>query len=279
LPLEELHLATFGRVFKTGRSLYLHRPGWLSKRLRWVEEVGMSSDGARMGEVNRLQRAAGVEAAALGDGRVGSQHFLLAILASGEESIAATALRQLGIAHDALARRLAGEDEGSESASEEWADDVWTSSLTAGAHELVARAEGLAAGLGALSVTVEHVLTAYVWSPWTAAYVEEFFGVTHEAIFEQLRVLGVRLPSAPLPPRPRPTGARVYVPYGQLMEVVRRLGARLPTGYGPGFNHDGQSQAWVIADREIDLERHVREVLRELALEQEARNDGESANT
>ena len=146
--------------------------------------------------------------------------------------------------------------------------------MTAGAHELLARAEGLAAGLGAETVTVDHVLIAYVWSPWTAAYVEEFFGVTHVAIFEQLRVLGVDLPSVPLPPRPRPTGPRVYVPFEQLMDVVHRLSDRLPPEYGPGFNHDGKSRAWVVADRDIDLEEHVRAVLKELALESETDDTG-----
>jgi hypothetical protein len=224
-----------------------------------------------MGEVNRLLHAAGLEAEALADGRVGSQHFLLAILAFEGESRAATALTQLGITHDAFAAALAEADD-SESSTEGSADDAWTSSMTAGAHELLARAEGLAAGLGAETVTGDHVLIAYVWSPWTAAYLEHFFGVTHEAIFEQLQVLGVDLPSVPFPPRSRPSGTRVYVPFEQLMDVVHRLRDRLPPGNGPGFNHDGKSRAWVIADRDIDLQEHVRVVLEKLALERETDN-------
>src|ERR1700710_228649 len=118
-----------------------------------------------MDEVDRLLRAARVEAVALAEGRVGSQHFLLAILASDEETIAATALKQVGITHEALASALVDKLGGSDFSGADRVDEDWTSSMTAGAHELLARAEGLAAGLGAERVTVEHVLTAYVWSP------------------------------------------------------------------------------------------------------------------
>lgn len=46
------------------------------------------------------------------------------------------------------------------------------------------RAEGLAAGLSAVSVTCEQVLIAYVWDPSTSVDIEEYFGVTREAVLK-----------------------------------------------------------------------------------------------
>jgi hypothetical protein len=59
----------------------------------------------------------------------------------------------------------------------------------------------------------------------------------------------------------------VYVPYDELMAVVRALGQRLPQSAKVSFNHDGESRAWVFASRETDLPKHVSEVLAELGLE------------
>jgi hypothetical protein len=90
---------------------------------------------------------------------------------------------------------------------------------------------------------------------------------------ERLRGLGVETPPGALPPSPvRRPETKVFVPYADLMRVVRALNVRLPRD-SVGFNHDGKSRAWVLADSEIDLEHEVEAVLRDLGIEQEESSD------
>jgi hypothetical protein len=224
----------------------------------------VSRERAHLSELDRLFRSACDEATALRQHWCGTGHVLLALVASN--SVAASALADLGVTHESLARALVDDVESDPSVQGAAEDEEWFT-ITPAVHELEGRSEGLAAGLGASKVRPEHVLIAYLWSPYTSVDLEEQFGITREAVLERLGALGVDLPRAPLPPRPLPLGARIFVPYERLMDVVHGVGLRLPPDSGIGFNHDGESRAWVSAHREIDLEHHVRAVLVELGVE------------
>jgi hypothetical protein len=225
-------------------------------------------DRAHLAALDRLSSDAWLEAKALGNHWLGPEHLFLAILASQEERAASAALAACGLDHDGFAEALTMAFENAdpqEDQPEQWR--LESPRPNPAFYAVMGRAEGLAAGLGASGVSFEHALIACIWDPSTSVYQEELFGVTREEILAQLGRLGVQLPQAPLPPRPRPSGKRVFVPYDGLMSVVGELTTRLPKDSGIGFNHDGASRAWVSAYSEIDLEPYVAEVLDDLGLE------------
>jgi hypothetical protein len=194
------------------------------------------------------------EAAALGHTWIGSEHYLLAILAMEVESPAVAALARLGASDPPI-----------NDASIE-AEDV---TLNPAAHEFLGRAEGIAVGLGAPAVKLEHVLMAYLWDTSHSYGSLEGFGLTPQAVLEELERRGVAVPTGSLPPRPRP-GTRVFVPFDAADEIWTRLYDRLPHDSGLGINHDEESRrAWVVADQDIDLESHVRSILKELGLNED----------
>jgi Clp amino terminal domain, pathogenicity island component len=193
------------------------------------------------------------EAARLGSRHVGPEHFLLALLRPGEETVAAEVLRDCGADYEALSsvlesHRVEGRREGI--------------SMNPVAHELVGRAEGLAAGLGDESVTVAHVLLALVWGDrhgWPLAAA----GTTREAVYEGLQSHDARL-TAELPPtRPLPAGPRqvVHFPQTQLLDVLRELPPLLPPETHWGWNLDGDFRAYVEASGDFDLRQLVRRAL------------------
>jgi hypothetical protein len=227
---------------------------------------------AHLAEVDRLLDAAAREAVALGFSWVGPDEFLLAILALDDHSVARAALEGCGIRRDEFADALKRSVDESDSPSDEVAEPSGMTLNPAG-HELIGRAEGLAAGLGAPAVSDEHVLIAYLWDA-SSAELEVLCGVTREAVMDRLRSLGVAVPSGHLPsssvPRPQ---TKVFIPYSDHMRVVTALISRLPRDSRFGFNHDGRSRAWVVADWQIDLEAEVAEVLGELGIQPEPPSD------
>ena len=211
------------------------------------------------------------EAEALGYRCVGPEDFVLAILASKDRSPALVALDDCGIEHDRFADAFKRSIDGSDPPVDH-SEKYDSTSTNPAAHELIGRAEGIAAGLGAPVVSREHVLIAYLWDT-SSDELEMLCGVTREAVMERLRCLGVETPPGALPPSPvRRPQTKVFVPYADLMRVVRALSVRLPPD-SVGFNHDGKSRAWVVADSEIDLEHEVEAVLRDLAIEREESAD------
>jgi hypothetical protein len=224
---------------------------------------------AYRGVIYGLLASAFDEAKALGSSWVGPEDFLLAILASKEACPATATLTHFGVTHEAFARDLIatvydppvdppGEDDSPE--------------LNPAAHELMGRAEGLAIGLGAPAVTLEHVLIAYVWDD--SGQMEVGFGVEREAVIEHLRALGVQVPATALPARPPPQGRRVFVPYDHFDAILEKLQERLPANSGFGLNWDPpSSRAWVSAHADVDLAEHVNAVLADLGLEAAPRPD------
>jgi hypothetical protein len=216
----------------------------------------MCHDRAFMSVRKRTISAAFEEAIRLGSGYAGPEHFLLALLRPGEETVAAQALRDCGADYERLRSALV------RAAAERRVEPNAGVSLNPAAQELVGRAEGLAAGLGAESVTAEHVLLALVWDaqrgwPLVAA------GTTREAVYVRLRAGGVRLAvelptSREWPPGPE---QRVYFPEEQLRDVLTKLPALLPPDADWGWNVDGAYRAWVRTTGEVDLRALVRQAL------------------
>jgi hypothetical protein len=204
----------------------------------------------------RTISAAFEEASRLGSGYAGPEHFLLALLRPGEETVAAQALRDCGADYERLRSALV------RAAAERRVEPNAGVSLNPAAQELVGRAEGLAAGLGAESVTAEHLLLALLWRPerdWPLTLA----GTTREIVYERLRAGGVRLAVELPPSRERPAGPEqlVHFPEVQLRDVLAKLPALLPPDADWGWNVDGAYRACVRATGEFDLRALVRRAL------------------
>lgn len=198
--------------------------------------------------------AAFEEAVRLGSGYAGPEHFLLALLRPGEETAAAQALRDCSASYDGLSATLERA-----AAERDRLEPEHGVSLNPVAHELIGRAEGLAAGLGDESVRAEHVLFALLLHP-EREWPFTLAGTTREAVYERLQARGVRLP-VELPPsregRPGPEQL-VYFPEEELRDVLARLPALLPRDADWGWNVDGAYRAWVRATGAFDLRELVR---------------------
>jgi ATP-dependent Clp protease ATP-binding subunit ClpA len=210
------------------------------------------------------------EAAALGHTWIGAEHYLLAILAMKVESPTVAALAHLGVRHDEFASDLATAIAASDPPINDASTEAQGVTLNPAAHEFLGRAEGIAVGLGAPAVTLEHVLMAYLWETSHSYGSLEGFGLTPQAVLEELERRGVAVPTASLPPPPRPS-TQVFVPFEAADEMWTRLYDRLPRDSGLGINHHEESRrAWVVADQDIDLESHVRSILKELGINEDS---------
>jgi hypothetical protein len=172
------------------------------------------------------------EAAALGHTWIGAEHYLLAILAMKVESAAVAALAHLGVRHDEFASDLATAIAASEPPINDASIEAEDVTLNPAAHEFLGRAEGIAVGLGAPAVTLEHVLLAYLWDTSHSYGSLESFGLTPQAVLEELERRGVAVPTASLPPPPRPR-TRVFVPFDAADEIWTRPAAQLGPGHQP----------------------------------------------
>lgn len=213
--------------------------------------------------IYRLLGPAFDEAKALGFSSVGPDEFLLALLASQEECPATATLAHFGMTHEGFARDLAARVYDPPDRTP--VDERDAPELNPAAYDLIGRTEGLAIGMGAPGVTLEHVLIAYVWN---LGWMEMNFGVERAAVIEHLSALGVQVPATPLPSRLPPQGRRVFVPYDHFDAIIEKLQDRLPANSGFGLNWDPpSSRAWVSAYADVDLAQHVNAVLADLGLE------------
>jgi hypothetical protein len=183
---------------------------------------------------------------------VGPDAILLAILhPDAGDTIAAQVLRENGLDRERFERRL---------------DRVRSPSdrpdgpqLNPGAYQLTAMAEGIAAALGAETITAEHVLLAAIWDP--SFYRGDLMAESPSR--EQLRLAlaahGFALPQAQLPPRnPRRLGPPFFLPKAEMERAVRQLRHVLPEGASFGCNHTpGTNEAYIRVDEGLDAERYV----------------------
>lgn len=200
------------------------------------------------------------EARQLGCYRVGAEHLLLALARPDDESPAARALRAAQADFQRIRPVVA--DWGARKAKasgEPRSRDVQLSTVSL--HQAVARAEGLAAGLGEPGPSAEHALLALLWErERTVASLLERIGVTRDAVLEALRGEGTRVPDEPLPALRLKIdwGEAVAVPSDRLDEIQRRVVAALPRSTPIAVTRDGD-QAKLRTVRGVDLAALVRE--------------------
>jgi ATP-dependent Clp protease ATP-binding subunit ClpA len=208
------------------------------------------------------------EAARLNHGWIGPEHVVLAILAPPAESVAARVLGDLGITHAAFSTRYVAHLASGEPGDSPTAENG--TSTSPAWHELVGRADGLAAAFGATSVSAEHLLIAYLWDPDSGSEFEYLFDVKRETVIAALQTAGVTTPSVAMRPSPQPDPKghqRVFVPADKVTRVAGMLANRLPRDSGLGFNFTDDDRAWIGAHTDIDLERYVAEALADLESE------------
>jgi hypothetical protein len=211
---------------------------------------------------DRLLGRAWKEAEDLGHDWVGGEHFLLALLRPGDDSVAAQALRDAGLTHEAFAEAfvhvLADAEEAKSSRRPKKPKPRREVKLNPAAYQSMGFAEGVAAGLGATAAGPEHVVVAVIWDQWSpTTRVLQRLGVRREDIVDRLAGLGVPLPPVGLPPlAERSRGKTVVVPIEQLRALVAELPGLLPPGSHFGFNHDGE-QGWLTAGEGVDLPKYI----------------------
>jgi len=164
------------------------------------------------------------EARDLGHPRIGSEHLLLALVAT--DSASGKALRACGLSYEAVREAVSSlsdshgqrtpRDDPSSSIPHNWlVHDPDT-------QRIDARAEGLAAGMGSAEVRDEHELLAVVWDPTLM----ERLGATRERVLEELGRLGLEVAKVPLPYRPSwgPTFRVSREEFERLAAELRRCG-------------------------------------------------------
>jgi hypothetical protein len=156
------------------------------------------------------------EAGALNHRWLGSEHFLLALLASEAEGTPAyEAMRTCSVEYDGVCAELVRTQEAQGRPLEK---AEWGGVLTnAEAHQVTAFASGLALGLGAEEVQSEH---------------------------ERRCESAVGAPSPPPAWRQMCRGERVVVPIEQTQALISELPRLLPGEATFSFNHDGEKEAW-----------------------------------
>jgi Clp amino terminal domain, pathogenicity island component len=167
-----------------------------------------------------LERA-GQEAAGLGHDRIGTEHLLLAL--AGSKSPSGVALGNCGANYESVAKAIVALP--GLSRRHALAGCISDGRVVVPeVQQVIARAEGLAAGLGSSSCGDEHVLVSVLWERGSivALSVLEQIGVSRTQLLGELERLRVGLPTVPLPPRPR-WGPWLPMASGELSELERVL--------------------------------------------------------
>jgi ATP-dependent Clp protease ATP-binding subunit ClpA len=160
----------------------------------------VDSESSRPMNVTELIGLASKEAEVLRHRTIGVEHFVLALLRPDTSTAAGRALRSCGVTHDAYLREV-------EKLPAKAREPAGAPLIPAGrainarGTTSLARAEGLALGLGHPGATAEDVLLAVIWE-WReppATQILESLGATRDRIREQLEHLNVAMPNLPLP--------------------------------------------------------------------------------
>lgn len=196
------------------------------------------------------------QARRLDHGWVGTEHYLLALLA--EPSVATEALAELGVTHDRFDEYLRTRLRDLESPPPRYEQGKGLSPSTA-ADKLEARAEGFAFASGHRWPAPEHFLLAMVYDDHGMAGSLHHLGASQPAILQALRRRGVRVPEVD-PPLYRPWRGhhRVEVDEAELKPLIDLLIRQHPPGsqwrwvfnWLPGTPR----RAWVDAEEGIDLD-------------------------
>ena len=134
------------------------------------------------------------------------------------------------------------------------------------AFSLLARAEGLAAALGAAEVEPDHLVLAALWEPTGVLSTRLWArGVRREAVVEELARLGGARLRAPLPPQgDADWDPPVYFPAESMNAVIAAVRSQLRSGDTPfGCNTvevEGRRIGWIHGHPSLRLTEVVREV-------------------
>ena len=203
------------------------------------------------------------EARELDHGWVGPEHFLLALLS--KPSVATDVLEELGMTYNGLAEYLR-----TRRGDPNWLDPRYDAEKglagpNPAGHAFVGWAQGLATAWGSYEPQPEHWLVAMVYDPGSLPSLMHVLDITQEAVLNELRTRGVRLPDVD-PPWYKPwRGHRTeQVTAAELGPVLALLRERHPPGseWRWGFNWlPGEpKRARVDSEDGIDLSAIVVEV-------------------
>lgn len=210
----------------------------------------MAAYRAHLRRLDHLRNLAWQEAKRLRSTAMGPEEFLLAIShPEAGDSIAAQALRDCGIDREALTELA--EHKASET------EIAGGPQFSPAGYQLMSKAEGIAAALGASEVTAEHLLLGYLWDPDHSAWQLEHLGSSRERVRAQLADLGADLPEVEFPaPDPRRWEQRVEVSLEELWVLIRELHYVMPADAHLAFNHDSK-KGWISATEGVDLAVYI----------------------
>lgn len=177
--------------------------------------------------------------------------FLLGLTRLGEGSPARESLAAEGIAADVVLANIRTRGDGGTSLR----NGLTYAPAYYGMH---GRAEAFAAVLGDGTITAEHVLLALIWDAGShSSQILWRLGASRERLVDGLRVRGVPVPAASMPPAHEvEIGERVWFDRDQVRAVIDHIRLHVPPGTHWGFNYDGD-RAWAFADASVDLEALV----------------------
>ncbi|MGH2920363.1 MAG: Clp protease N-terminal domain-containing protein [Solirubrobacteraceae bacterium] len=150
-----------------------------------------------------LNRLANEAAGRLSHPSVEAEHYVLAMLHPDADGKATRALRACGLAYDDLADVVAARLRSQFEAEGVEAPPLGRGRVvSACAMELLARADGIAVGLGHAETRPEDLLLAVLWGRSDSGVVAALagFGASRECIRDELALLGAAMPSVDLPP-------------------------------------------------------------------------------
>jgi ATP-dependent Clp protease ATP-binding subunit ClpA len=161
----------------------------------------------------------------LGHGWLGAEHLLVALLRS---RVAGEALRECGLRREAAFTDLSNLPDSYRWKTPFAGSAVGTRLVTADAAAVLARAEGVAVGLGSEQVRPEHILLSLIWHPTSdvAITVMERHGATQSRLLEALAHHGFEVPNATPPSRPEwgPMFSISRDQFESLTQELRRAG-------------------------------------------------------
>jgi ATP-dependent Clp protease ATP-binding subunit ClpA len=196
----------------------------------------------------------------LGDGHVGTEHLLLALVAPDETSIAARALRESGVDYDSL--RDAAAARGTPARRRR---DTSGGTFPPAWYTLEGRAEGFAVALGAKQLDAEHFLLALLWhrSGVHESLLKDL-GVSRQTVKSKLAKLGAVVPRGRPPARDDTRWGDTFtirVPRKDAWELASLTLALLPEGAPFAFNFD-RDKTWFNSGQGVDLAPLVRRARR-----------------
>lgn len=206
-------------------------------------------------------RRASAEAIDLHHAFTADVHLLLALLKPPATSPAAQILQELGLTYEEVRSRVA---ERNRSRSERGGtSSTPTLQLTLG------WAQGIAIGMGAASLTDDHVLLALVYGDFggTSRLVE--FEIDPDDVVDELRSRGIPVPSSSPPTAPTPVGpagSMVYFPQEDWQAVSQLLSEEFPPGaahWGTNASRWKPGHWYVIGEDDIPMEAIVRRAVKD----------------